>query len=62
LLHQDHVYGTTDESFRFYDKNLDEMRCKLDSTVNARSLDKYPTPPQEGSFCGTPQADEDWWL
>jgi len=40
LPRRDHVYGTTDESFRFYDNFFDEMRCKLDSTKNARSFDK----------------------
>jgi len=38
------VYRTTDESFRFHNKEFDEMRCKLDSTENPRSFDKYPTP------------------
>jgi hypothetical protein len=42
---QDHVYKTTDESFRFHSKNFDEMRCKLDSTENSRSFEKYPTSP-----------------
>ena len=42
---QDHVYKTTDESFRFHNKNFDEIRCKLDSTENPRSFEKYPTPP-----------------
>jgi len=45
LLRQDHVYKTTDESFRFHNKKFDEMRCKLDSTENLRSFEKYPTPP-----------------
>jgi len=36
---------STDESFRFHNKNFDEMRCKLDSTENPRSFEKYPTPP-----------------
>jgi len=26
-------------------KKIDEMRCKLDSTENPRSFEKYPTPP-----------------
>ena len=39
------VYKTTDESFRFHNKNFDEMRCKLDFTENPRSFEKYPTPP-----------------
>ena len=45
LPRQDHIYRTTDESFRFHNKNFDEMRCKLDSTENPRSFEKYPTPP-----------------
>jgi len=45
LPRQDHVYKTTDESFRFHNKNFHEIRCKLDSTENPRSLQKYPTPP-----------------
>ena len=38
---QDHVFKTSDESFRFHNKNFDEMRCKLDSTENPRSFEKY---------------------
>jgi len=45
LPRQDHVCSTTDESFRFHTKKIDEMRCKLDSNENPRSLEKYPTPP-----------------
>jgi len=45
LPRQDHVSKTTDESFR--NKKFDEMRCKLDSTENLRSFEKYPTPPQD---------------
>jgi len=45
LSRQDLVYKTTDESFRFHKQKLDEMRCKLDSTENPRSFEKYPTPP-----------------
>jgi len=37
--------GRTPQSFRFHNKNFDEMRCKLDSTENPRSFEKYPTPP-----------------
>jgi len=44
LPRQDHVYKTNDESFRFHNKNFDEIRCKLDSTENPRSFDKNPTP------------------
>jgi len=40
------TYITTDESFRFHNTKLDEMPCKLDSTENVRSFEKYPTPPQ----------------
>jgi len=46
LPHQDHVYKTTDESFRFHNKKIDEIRCKLDATENPRSFEKYPTPPK----------------
>jgi len=45
LPREDHLYKTTDESFRFYNRNFDEMRCKLDSTENPRPFKKYPTPP-----------------
>jgi len=37
--------STTDESFRFHNQRFDEMRCKLDSTENPRSFEKYPIPP-----------------
>ena len=42
---QDHVYITTDKSFRFYNNKLDEMPCELDATENPRSFKKCPTPP-----------------
>jgi len=45
LPHQDHADKTTDELFRFHNKIFDEMRCKLDSTENPRSFEKYPTTP-----------------
>jgi len=45
LPRQDHVYKTTEESFRFHNQNFDKMRCKLDSTENPCSFKKYPTPP-----------------
>ena len=45
LPRQDHVCKTTNESFRFHNKNFGEIRCKLDSTENPRSFEKYPTPP-----------------
>jgi 2-methylcitrate dehydratase PrpD len=45
LRRQDHVYNTTDEWFRLHNKKIDEMRCKLDSTENPRSFEKYPTQP-----------------
>jgi len=38
LPRQDHVYRTTDESFRFHNKSFDEMSCKLDSTENRAIL------------------------
>ena len=44
LPRQDHVYKTTDESFRFHNKNFDEISYKLDSTEDPRSFEKYPTP------------------
>jgi len=47
LSRQDHIYKTTDEPFRFHNKNFDEMCCKLDSTENTRSIEIYPTPPQD---------------
>jgi len=37
------VYITIDELFRFHNNKLDEMPCKLDSTENTRSFEKYPT-------------------
>jgi len=45
LRRQDQVYKTTDELFRLHNKKIDEMRCKLDSSENPRSFEKYPTPP-----------------
>jgi len=45
MLRQDHVYSTTDESFRFHNRKIDGMRCNLNSTENPRSFDKCPTPP-----------------
>jgi len=45
FLRQDHIYKTNDESFRFHDKKIDELRSKLDSTENPRSFEKYPIPP-----------------
>jgi len=62
LPRQDHVCKTTDESFCFHNQNFDEMRCKLDSTENPRSFEKYPTPPWGGvgyssnHFCKTMSA------
>ena len=34
----------TDESFRFHNKKIDEIRCKLYSTENRCSFEKYPSP------------------
>ena len=45
LLHQDHVWITADQLIRFHKNKLDEMLCKLDSTENPPSLEKYPTWP-----------------
>jgi len=42
LPRQDHVYFTTNESFRFQNKKFHEMRFKLDFTENPRSFEKYP--------------------
>jgi len=42
LLHQDHVYMTIDESFCFHINEFDEMLCKMDSTENPCSFEKYP--------------------
>jgi len=44
LSRQDHVHRTTNESFRFHNKKIDEMPCKLNSAENLRPFDKYPTP------------------
>jgi len=44
LPRQDHVYKSTDESVRFHNKKIDEIRCKLYFTENPRSFEKYPTP------------------
>ena len=35
---------TTDESFRYHKFFVDEIRCKLDSSENPRSFEKYPIP------------------
>jgi len=40
LPRQNHVYSTTDESLRFHNKTIDEMRWNLDSTDNPRSIQK----------------------
>ena len=40
---KDHIYITTDESFRFHNNDCDEMPCKLDSTENPRSFERYAT-------------------
>jgi len=45
LPRQDHVFYTTDESSRFHNKKTDAVRCKLNSTENLCSFEKYPTPP-----------------
>ena len=45
LPRQDHVYSTTDESFRLHNTKFDEIRCKIDSTKNLCSFEKYTTQP-----------------
>jgi hypothetical protein len=45
LPRQDHVCSTTDKSFLFQNKKIDEMQSKLDATENPDSFEKYPTPP-----------------
>jgi len=47
LPHRHHIYFTTDKLFRFYNDEFDEMPCKLDSTENPFSFEKYPTPPSD---------------
>ena len=46
LPRQDHVCVTTDELVRFHKNECDAMPCKLDSTENPRSFEKYPTLPE----------------
>jgi len=41
LPRQDQVYITTNELFRFHNNELNQMICKLDSTGNSHSLEKY---------------------
>jgi len=45
LPRKNHVYKTTNESFRFHNKKIDGMRCKLDFTENPRLFEKFPTSP-----------------
>jgi len=45
LPRQDHVYITNDQLVRIHKNLLNEIPCKLDSTENLRSFEKYPTPP-----------------
>ena len=42
-LHIDHIWITTDQLVRFYENEFNEMRCKLNSTENLRSFEKYQT-------------------
>jgi len=42
---QNNVSITTDESFRFHNNNIEELRGKLDATENPCPFEKYPTPP-----------------
>jgi len=41
---------TTIQLVRFHKKQIDEMRCKLDSTENPRSFEKYPTLKAQNDF------------
>jgi len=45
LQHEDHISITTDEWVRFHRNEFNEVLCKLDSTENPRSLEKYITLP-----------------
>jgi len=45
----------------FPQKKIDEMRCKLDSTENPRSFEKYPTPPV-GLGISRTNVDSQWNL
>jgi len=41
---------TTIQLVRFHKKQIDEMRCELDSTENPRSFEKYPTLKAQNNF------------
>ena len=41
----------------FPHKYISEMRCKLDSTENPRSFEKYPTPPGRVGVCSKERAN-----
>jgi len=43
--YSDHIRITTDKLVRFQKNELDEMPCKLNSTENLRSFEKYSTSP-----------------
>ena len=47
--HVDHGWIPTDQLIRFHTNRFDEMLCKLDSTENPRSFEKYPTLHQDVS-------------
>jgi len=41
----DHVWITTEQLVHFHINEFDEKPCKLESTENPRSFEKYQTPP-----------------
>jgi len=45
LPRQGHVYITANQFFRFHTNKFNKMPCKLDSTENPHSFEKYPTQP-----------------
>jgi len=45
LPRQIHVRITTDQFVHFYKNEFDKTLCKLDSTEDPCSLEKYSTPP-----------------
>jgi len=45
LPHQDHVWITIVESFRFHNNNNHKTPYEVDSTEIPRSFEKYPTSP-----------------
>jgi len=43
FLHIDHIWITTDQLFRFYENEFNEIRCQLNSTENPCLFEKYRT-------------------